>query len=477
MKIVFFCQSCGSRFEVDPRVAGKQGRCNKCGQRMTVPHAEQIASMAAMPALAAAGVGAGVGAGPAAEGASVGSVLRAGISKLALAPISVDRMQAYPRRPSALDDAEDSKPYVLATPERRPSSRGGSGPANVVVRVWRRQLGGIQKIFRKINETAYLVSVPFLMILLLGAIVRNRPMALFGATVVVLLNIGRLVAGGANLAVIPFRDGINLSKMKKPFRRVIEPAITIGLVILAFTFIPWLSTGESAHGTITDRISAGVESLEKDMKGEAAKIGDKAKAPQPPGEKALNQPLTRSRLYLTDEIDTIETASCLRPRPKNCPIAEVIELEPTMTMDLIEPGAATATGSFQRRPGPAVAMVEGSLASLVGETNTLRRRRLGAAALFLAVAFGIGLVWNISGLGIDRGGLASLTLTTVGLRCAIAAALAGLLLSRVPLTHRPGSGRRVCPVRQPHASPGLQPVLRQPRSPAPRRRTRPDRGS
>ena len=54
MGIVFFCQSCGARFEVDPRMAGKTGRCKKCGQTMSIPRAEQIASIAAMPALAAA---------------------------------------------------------------------------------------------------------------------------------------------------------------------------------------------------------------------------------------------------------------------------------------------------------------------------------------------------------------------------------------------------------------------------------------
>ena len=45
----------------------------------------------------------------------------------------------------------------------------------------------------------------------------------------------------ANLAIIPLRDGINFEKMKKPLGRVIEPAVTIVLVVLAFTFIPWLS--------------------------------------------------------------------------------------------------------------------------------------------------------------------------------------------------------------------------------------------
>ena len=58
--IVFFCQSCGARFEVDPRFAGKRGHCKKCGQVMTIPRAEQLSSMMAMPALVAAGGGAGL---------------------------------------------------------------------------------------------------------------------------------------------------------------------------------------------------------------------------------------------------------------------------------------------------------------------------------------------------------------------------------------------------------------------------------
>ena len=56
-----------------------------------------------------------------------------------------------------------------------------------------------------------------------------------------------------NLAIIPFRDGINMGKMKKPLRRVIEPAVTIGLVIVAFIFIPWLSSGLAAKGNIAER--------------------------------------------------------------------------------------------------------------------------------------------------------------------------------------------------------------------------------
>ena len=45
MGVVFFCQSCGARFEVEARLAGKKGRCKQCGQYMTVPKAEHLASM------------------------------------------------------------------------------------------------------------------------------------------------------------------------------------------------------------------------------------------------------------------------------------------------------------------------------------------------------------------------------------------------------------------------------------------------
>ena len=126
MGIVFFCQSCGARFEVDPRMAGKRGRCKKCGQFMEIPLAEQIASMAAMPALAAAAVGGGVP-GPGAAGPSIGAWLKAGaVSQAALAPITqtVDRLPRFKKKPDALDDAEDSKPYMLA--ETRSRTAAGS---------------------------------------------------------------------------------------------------------------------------------------------------------------------------------------------------------------------------------------------------------------------------------------------------------------------------------------------------------------
>jgi hypothetical protein len=288
MGIVFFCQSCGARFEVDARMAGKKGRCKKCGQPMLIPKAENLASMSAMPALAAAGVGAvssprafspGLAqAGAAAANKPIGDWLQMSMSKIGLAPLS---MPAIPKRsfaPSALDDAEDSKPYVLEKPDRRESHGRGGGPPNVVVAAWRHEMGVIQRIFRWLNQSAYLVSIPFIIIFLFGIAVKAYSIAIFGATFVVLLNIGRIVAGVANLVFIPLRDGLNVKKYKKPLRRIIEPVVTIALVVLAFTFIPWLATGKRSEGSISDRIRTTAESLKGEIQGEVDKVTEKAKA-------------------------------------------------------------------------------------------------------------------------------------------------------------------------------------------------------
>ncbi len=279
MGVVFFCQSCGARFDVEARMAGKKGRCKHCGQYMTVPKAEHLTSMG-LPALAMAGAGAAAGgvAVPRPSSLAKGDPMAAGACRTCPFDERLVQRQHEQDRPGAplgsgysqatvpafvLDDAEDSKPYAArkARPPRRPAK--GGGPPNVVLAAWRHEMGTIQRIFRWLNESAYLVSIPFIIILLFGIAVKAYAIAIFGAAFVVLLNIGRIVAGVANLAVIPLRDGFNLKKYKKPLRRVIEPVATIAVVVVAFTFIPWLSKGKASTGSISDRLRATAEELRK----------------------------------------------------------------------------------------------------------------------------------------------------------------------------------------------------------------------
>jgi hypothetical protein len=288
MNIVFFCQSCGARFEVAEASAGKRGRCKQCGQMMSIPRAAEIASMVGMPALATADVGAG----PRGEAGGASSWIASASSSVALAPLTVDRLpigsKARPGKPTWDDDLGDSKPYKLAAP--MPRTAGSSGkPVSGIKMLWRRGLGHVQKLFRWLNQTAYLVSVPFLMLIVLGVIMRSRPLALLGATVVILLSVGRIVAGVANIVVIPFRDGITRGilflippftffylaehwrTLKKPTMRVVGPVVTIVLVVLALTFLPALRQGGKPGGDMKTQLRTGVESLGQEMRSEVEK--------------------------------------------------------------------------------------------------------------------------------------------------------------------------------------------------------------
>jgi hypothetical protein len=253
--------------------------------------------MVAMPALAGVAVGAEAevgGGGGKAEGGDPLSWLARANSNVALKPLTIDSMPVRsPRRPikpAIDDDLGDSKPYALAEPAR-PKGGSTAKPVSGVKMAWRKELGHVQRLFRWLNETAYLVSVPFLMLILLGAVTRSRPLALLGATAVVLLNIGRIVAGLANIVVVPFREGIiqgvlflippltffylwrHWKKLKAPTLRVVTPILTIGLVFMAFTFIP--SLRRDGHGTaaggITSRLRHEAADLEKEMVGEVKK--------------------------------------------------------------------------------------------------------------------------------------------------------------------------------------------------------------
>ena len=85
-------------------------------------------------------------------------------------------------------------------------------------------------------------------------------------------------------------------------------------------------------------------------------------------------------------------------------------------------------------------MVEGSLASLAGETETLRRTRLLAAAVSLAATFCVLLVWvfvsaNPGTLTVE-GSRFSLRVGMIARAFLLAVAVAGLLASPAPLSRK-----------------------------------------
>jgi len=102
---------------------------------------------------------------------------------------------------------------------------------------------------------------------------------------------------------------------------------------------------------------------------------------------------------------------------------EEIELEPTIN-----------------QAGVPTAFRGGSLASFTGDTDTLRRQRLLASAVFLAATMGLLCSWvfasdNPATLTVE-GSRYSLRVGLLALRCVLAAVVAGLLASEIVLTRK-----------------------------------------
>lgn len=282
MAITFTCESCEARFSVADRLAGKKARCKGCGRVLTIPEASRpVVAASTSPALARAAVG---------PGAKPMAWLDAVTSQVALKPITMDKLQALgrtaPRRPSMFEEDENTPagPYDLLSAPNLPAvdaARAATGRAAPrIVQDYRNALLPFQRLFRKLNEWAFVVSAPFLAIFMLAVAARNYSWAVLGATAIVLLNLSRLGTGLLNLFMIPFRDnpvqGVlflippftvvyciqNWNRVRKPVERVIGPALTIGLVVAAFAFLPFLNGGKKTEGTIAERLKAGASSLD-----------------------------------------------------------------------------------------------------------------------------------------------------------------------------------------------------------------------
>jgi hypothetical protein len=212
-------------------------------------------------------------------------------SQVALVPISMDKMKGLRGKSAFVDEPSIPGPYKLAKAPSLPvvfATRGKS--AGAVTRAYRGAMGKVQKLFRWLNESAYFVSVPFIMCLLLGLAVGNRSLMVLGAAAVIVLNIGRIVAGVANLVVIPFREspiqGIfflippitffymyqNWRKVHRPVRRIVGPILTIAVVAVAFLVEPALRTARTTEGSLEERAKAGVGTLKKEAREQIGKV-------------------------------------------------------------------------------------------------------------------------------------------------------------------------------------------------------------
>jgi hypothetical protein len=334
MELIFRCERCGKRFCIDGQYQGRKGRCKDCGQIMTIPtvavvlpEERQGAEEPTRPIPAVA---------PAEEPLfSLSPPERSPRVYRREPPSEIDVVQAAPgaqpraaiatplaieHQPSSdsgygielVDDDEDVRAALPVSPQierglremaefardphgysldmsRAPRAflwfgrRGESGPASWLIVKWRAAISGILRLLRWIDTWAYLISVPFLILLAFGIVMENTPLAHAGAVVVVLVNYGRFWTDLLALFVRPFKQSplhglaflfppyglyfiaTHWKQMKPTLRRMATSCIPIVLVVLAYAFSPLINPGVEKVEGVGAKLEAGEKQLVRDI--------------------------------------------------------------------------------------------------------------------------------------------------------------------------------------------------------------------
>lgn len=307
MTIDFACPKCGAPFTVPSSLAGKTGRCKKCRHQMTIPASKPVAAQVAasgmfrLSSLSTAGAGAGPVRGASARPADGGGL---GFpSHVGLAPLTEEvrpvfgkgappLQKQYSFNPDLLlENSAPGSSYKLVASHKVLPTVGrettGARTPGFLERIWRSQARAVLRVVRQLSDLVYLLTVPCVILILVAIVLDRRDLAVLGATGVIVLSLLRLVLEGFALVAGPFKENplqgilflippftfIYLSKYpkrtKKALGRVLAPMGWILGVILAFAFIPQLSSGEGAeNGSTLDRARTEVNALKGDVSSE-----------------------------------------------------------------------------------------------------------------------------------------------------------------------------------------------------------------
>jgi hypothetical protein len=305
--LIFTCERCGKQFHVDEHLAGRRGRCGNCKQVMRIP-----GQAAPLPAAAPAPASTPVPAEPAFRLAppvappqarremtlrASGPVLRepTGEAHARFELIEDGDAPAMPAPPeverglSELAEFEiNRKGYQIASGSGRPFfaffRRRDSRPAGWLTVKWRGMITLALKLLRWIDDWAYLISVPFLVLILFGLALSNRGLVHAGAVVVVLANYGRFWADLLAFFVRPYKDGplhglgflippytvyflvTRWSHMKAILRRMLTSCIPIVLVVLAYAFFPAVNPAVKDVQGVAAKLRLGTAEVVKEIK-------------------------------------------------------------------------------------------------------------------------------------------------------------------------------------------------------------------
>ena len=230
------------------------------------------------------------------------------------------------RRKSPADCADrrvsekDPRGYAVA------EERGGffqrldrSRPAGWIYVKWRSAVGIVLKLLRWIDSWAYLISVPFVVLMIFGIIAQQQRLVHIGAVVTVVANYGRFWADLLAFFLRPYKDGpiqglaflfppytfyyltTHWDRMKPIVRRIATSCIPIILVILAYSYLAWVNPAvkdargipahlEAGNREVNREVGRAVERVEEGVRSEVEQVKERVRSLKSPKSSASGSP-------------------------------------------------------------------------------------------------------------------------------------------------------------------------------------------
>jgi DNA-directed RNA polymerase subunit RPC12/RpoP len=352
MSIMFRCENCGKRFKVDERSQGRRGRCLYCGHVMRIPGVG-VSEHAHTSGAATADEDPPFKLSPPEPHPAVREVIlpptadfapRQPVgphhSVVALASFIPAMQPAHANEPQVqfelLDDDADPASVAPVSREiarglqeiaefekdrrgyRIAGDRSGAfsffglrqpGPASWVYTKWRAGVSFVLKLFRWVDTWAYLISIPFLVLMILGIAAENRPLIHTGAVVVVLANYGRFWADLLAFFVRPYKDGplhglaflfppymlyylaTRWNHMQKIVRRIAMSCIPILVLVFIYAFLPSANPEAKNVRSFAGKLTAGKRELDKEIESDLRDLETKViKLEKPKDHNPKSQP-------------------------------------------------------------------------------------------------------------------------------------------------------------------------------------------
>ncbi len=282
-------------------MAGRTGRCKQCNNKMKIPQRPRQRKEVEASGRFRLASAARTATAPDPDSDPDDQKSRAYIvnTRAALAAVS-ERLIHHPRVTEP--ESDDSGPYQLnrrqvkSIKRQQKRRRKKSKPPGRAKQAYWKQTRRVLSLLRRLNDYAYLISLPFLLLVLIGILFTSRPLAVFGAAGVILPNIGRFAINAFYLVVLPFKEGPlqgvlffippftfyylykRWPRMRRATMQFLSPAIPIACVVLAFTFVPWLRSGDVPQGaSLTDRLRSETSTLKSDIRDQIDQATEQAK--------------------------------------------------------------------------------------------------------------------------------------------------------------------------------------------------------